>query len=388
MKTRRSRLHLCTLLVGAVTLFAACGTVAPNASTTSQVVPWVNTPVSHISNTAAVGSSLVPTGRPCSTSQLSVRSGPGGGQAQNVVESFIFTDTSSKSCWLRGWPKVVLLGPHGESLSAPKVVQSPETGTSSQPPALVLTSGMSEGLLGAPPRKGQAVVQLVIPSSMVCATPVAAIRFVLPGSSIGMTPVQTTGEPHSSRLLLSPPSGPSSISVPTTGCTNSPDSGPNMVSVSPFFNWADAPPGSQRPLVIDLEVAYLHVGTATAGKQLEYEVRLTNVSGNTMSFSSSCPSYGEYLKFLGSVPSGLTSLIGAGNAIESHYMLNCSAIGALQNGASVTLAMQLPIPANLASAIPVGGVPHGLLGWFISNPPTLVSGGGGGPHPLTVTLHR
>ncbi len=369
------------VVIAMAILLASCSTGIANVKqsvSTNGVIPWVNTPVSKISNTSAVASSPPPKGKACNMSQLSVRSEPGGGAAQRAYQRFIFTNTSSKSCWLQGWPKVVFLGPQGEPLSAPRVVQSPVTGIAfSQPGAVVLDPGVPEGAPGAPSVKGQAVIMLGFSSGTSCATPVVAVRFILPGGSISSAPIKTTGGPNDSpQGILGPP--PSGFPVPASGsCITGPGEGPNTASIGFFVS--GAPPKPQGPFTIDLKFAFVNVPkTATPGSSLKYNLKLTNVSGRAISFTSSCPSYGEFVKFLTSSRFNPTP-------VYASYMLNCSAIGTLDNGSSVMLAMQLPIPSqSKLPAIPAGGI-EGILDWYIQSP-TLVAGGGGGPHPFMVTL--
>ena len=383
IRTRETARGAWGVVIAAVILLTSCGTGTTNVKqsvSTNGVIPWVNTPVSKISDTSAVASSPPPKGQACNMSQLSVRSKPGGGAALTAYQLFIFTDISSKSCWLQGQPKVVLLGPQSEPLSAPKV-QPPQTDIAGSPPgAVILAPGVQDGSPGANIAKGQAAILVGFPSTTYCATPVAAVRFILPGGSISSAPIKITGRSDNSpQDVLGPP--PSGFPIPPVGgCTTISGGGPSTVSTSFFlppsyFGVAAKP---QAPFTIDLKFAYLDVPkTATPGKSFKYNLKLTNVSGKAISFTNSCPSYGEFLKFLTSPRFNPTP-------VHASYMLNCSAIGTLRNEASVTLAMQLPIPSQSKLAVPADGI-EGMLDWYFRSP-TLVAGGGGGPHPLMVTL--
>jgi hypothetical protein len=103
------------------------------------------------------------------------------------------------------------------------------------------------------------------------------------------------------------------------------------LSVSPF---ADALPATPEPTPSpDFAAAYVMPPSVAIGQTLKYQVRLTNVSGRDIAFTS-CPGYSEGIK-------GPTAYL------RARYRLNCNPVGLFRSGDTVTFAMELPIVSSL-----------------------------------------
>lgn len=105
------------LALGALTCAAALagcassGSSQPSASgSTTTVTASPSAPAATSSNTPAVVASSAPAGSTaCPTSALQVKLGPSSGYAGGVYQTIDFTNTSSTSCTLSGYPGVSLV---------------------------------------------------------------------------------------------------------------------------------------------------------------------------------------------------------------------------------------------------------------------------------------
>lgn len=167
----RAMLTAASLALG----MAACGTSAPQSSTTST---GSKSPPS--AGTSTSSSTTLPGSRPCTSAQLSVTPGLNSGAAGTIGRVILFENSSSYTCLLHGFPGVAGLDNSGSQVvQAIRILNgAPFTGPISSLPtvqlapgdtasALVLSSDVPEGsatscptyaaLLVTPPNAFQSV---------------------------------------------------------------------------------------------------------------------------------------------------------------------------------------------------------------------------------------
>ena len=88
----------------------------------------------------------------------------------------------------------------------------------------------------------------------------------------------------------------------------------------------------------DFEVVFVMPASVAIGQTLKYQVRLKNISGRDIAFTS-CPGYTEGIK-------GPTAFV------RARHILNCNPVGLFRSGETVTFAMELPIVGSPAFAGP------------------------------------
>ena len=166
--------------------------------------------------------------------------------------------------------------------------------------------------------------------------------------TVGLPSAQCQARP-SARMLFTLPNGGGQL---TTGWARPASAWVDCVqglSVSPFAS-AIPPTPTPEPLP-DFSVAYLMPTSVAIGQTLKYQVRLTNVSGRDIAFTS-CPGYTELIK-------GPTAYV------RARYVLNCNPVGLFRSGETVTFAMELPIvsPPDFAHMGPGGNPIAWILDW-------------------------
>ena len=105
-------------LAGGGVLLAACGSSGGSAAAPATVTATVTATASaSTSAPPATGSSISPHAGPpaCATSGLSVKLGPGNGAAGSTFIPIVFTNTTSSSCSLFGYPGVSFVTGQGGS---------------------------------------------------------------------------------------------------------------------------------------------------------------------------------------------------------------------------------------------------------------------------------
>lgn len=138
-------------------------TGSSGAPATSSSTPIAESPAPTNTATSATPSetpSLSPTATPsvpasptenvtaaeCTTSQLQVNAGRGGGAAGTFYQSLVFTNTSGAACSLRGYPGASFVDSSGQQLGYPA-----ERDTTEHARRVVLASGAkAHALLGTP----------------------------------------------------------------------------------------------------------------------------------------------------------------------------------------------------------------------------------------------
>lgn len=150
----------------------------------------------------------------CTSTQLSVALGAWGGESNDDGGLIIFTNTSSSTCALMGYPTVVATATGGQALMTAK--QSP--------------NGMLGGVTGVP-------------------APQVVIRAGLAGSAViegGSVPREGTSCVTIATLVITPPGVTSSFSVPNAFHTGKGVPGCTPISVHPVlpgFHYRDTPTG-------------------------------------------------------------------------------------------------------------------------------------------------
>ncbi|HYS01040.1 MAG TPA: DUF4232 domain-containing protein [Candidatus Eisenbacteria bacterium] len=244
----------------------------------------------------------------CQAGDLTLRVGRTGVGLGSAYTSIIFTNRSSSTCQLQGVPRVRVLDAAGQVLSPPQAELD-----FNGPEPVELSPGVRDQGGIAPAVIGQA--QLTIRrSSLECLPrPSATIVFVMPDSA-GQLAADWPGS-----AFIGP------------GCSEG-------LGVSPFAGTSPATP--QPTPSPDFAVAYVMPASVAIGQTLKYQVRLTNVSGRDIAFTS-CPGYSEGIK-------GPTAYL------RARYLLNCYPVGLFKAGETVTFAMELPIvsPPDFAGIRP------------------------------------
>jgi len=282
-------------------LLAACGPrPAPAAGDTRPaVIPWIPT---------AAGAAPTPSLRPmptpltmryCQAADLSLRVGRTGAGLGSAYTSIIFTNGSSTPCQLQGVPTVRVLDAAGQVLSPPQTELD-----FNGPEPVELSPGVRDQGGIAPAVIGQAQLTIRRPSLECSPRPSATLLFVLPEGA-GQLAADWPGS-----AFVGP------------GCSDG-------LSVSPFAGTLPATPEpTPSP---DFAVAYVMPPSVAIGQTLKYQVRLKNVSGHDVAFTS-CPGYTEGIK-------GPTAFV------RARYLLNCNPVGLFRSAETVTFAMELPIVA-------------------------------------------
>lgn len=290
---------------------SACGASQPTGAQ-GQAIPWISTPAGP---EPAPSSDQTITGlAPCRAGDLNVSGERRNAAGGTTYESFVLTNTGSAACSLQGVPAVQL---HEADGSAVPMITSPINQT--ETPIDLITGG-------------QAILMVGWPSTMCLVKPVASMSAVWP-AAFG---------------LLTAPLAIASSSA--AGCSS------DQLYIAPF---APAAPSPQATPQTDFRVVYAVPASATAGQALKYEVTLTNVSGRAITFAG-CPGYTEALKSAHAV---------------GRYVLNCRPVGTMAAGASVTFAMQLPVPTDSIAG-------EDVLSWVIDQP--YVSENQAGPVSIVV----
>jgi len=280
-------------------LMAACGPAPAGGDTRPAVIPWISTPA---------GPAPTPSPRPtptplamryCQASDLSLRVGRTGAAAGTSYTSIIFTNKSSTQCQLQGVSTVQILDAAGQPLSPP---QTTLDFNDSSPVALFTGVHDRGGIM--PAVVGQAQLTVGIPSAQCQARPSVRMLFTLPNGGGQLT----TGwaRPASAWVY----------------CVQG-------LSVSPFASAIPPTPTPEPPP--DFTVTFVMPPSVAIGQTLKYQVRLKNVSGHDVAFTS-CPGYTEGIK-------GPTAFV------RARYLLNCNPVGLFRSGETVTFAMELPIVA-------------------------------------------
>lgn len=136
------------------------------------------------------------------------------------------------------------------------------------------------------------------------------------------------------------------VHLPAGGTVEVPAHGLDFVCGSWVSRFGSPPPGDEAPpLTVSLHVS----PTIRAARTLHYTVTLRNRTARAFSLRP-CPSYQEYLF---APPQA---------AVQGNYRLNCATVHSIPAHASVTYAMQLPLPRV------TGTHPVEKFGWMLNGP--------------------
>ena len=237
--------------------------------------------------------------RYCQAADLSLRVGRTGAAAGTWYTSFVLINRSSTQCQLQGVPIVQLLDAAGRTLAV-----SGELGGGDASPAALLP-GITDGGGQMPSVAGQGDLEVGIASVLCLPRPSATLAIDLPNGSGRLT----TSWPRNAYSGLDCGGG---------------------IYVYPFADGLPHTPAPEPPP--DFSVAYVMPPSVAIGQALRYRVRLKNVSGHDIEFTS-CPGYTEGIK-------GPTAFV------RARYMLNCNPVGLFRSGETVTFAMELPIVSS------------------------------------------
>jgi hypothetical protein len=271
--------------------------VSSPSSARAGVIPWVNRPARQ--DNATMTTPPYTTGaRPCTPADLSVRPGSNGATAGTARLQVLFTNRSSTTCWLNGYPTSVA-GIAGTGAVTPLPAWHDGPPIDGAPTANIAPGQSAEMDLSA--ADGCTAVlngqHRIFPR----------LRFGLPGAAPGTTTGTVTGSGDGF----------------DTECG---------LGVSEFGVPADLP---VSPAPSPLTATITAPSAARAGTTFSYRVTVNNPASKPFELSH-CPSYAEYLG-------------GAGGNVTRYFYLNCAAAPSIPAHGSVTFQMKLAVPASMKS---------------------------------------
>lgn len=316
-------------------LLVACGLRPAGGDTQPGVIPWISTAAGPVPTPTPTPTPTPLAMRYCQAADLSLRAGSGGAAAGTGYRTLVFTNRSTTECQLQGVPLVQLLDSVGRPLTAS---QDRLSGSDGGPVALL--PGVTDGGGITPAVPGQAQM------------------------SVGIASVLCMPRP-STALAVGLPNGGGRLTIPWVRSAYAGGDCGGGIYVPPFADALPHTPAPEPPP--DFTVKLVVPVSVVIGQTLKYQVRLTNVAGHDIAFTS-CPAYSEGIK-------GPTAFL------RARYVLNCQPVGLLRSGETVTFAMELPIPAT-PSFDGVSSPQPGLnpLWWGLDWP---YQGSGGGTITLT-----
>jgi Protein of unknown function (DUF4232) len=322
--------RLVTSMTVLLVLTVACGSVPHHPA--PRVVEWLALSPSGLVISAspppATAPVPIPAGtRACKAAQLEGVKGPGNAAGGHLDQLIVLRNRSGVACVLEGYPDLAVLAADGTTLASVAGETGRGTFFPSGPsvPILMLpgTAPLSttydpEAPFGA---RGQSHLDI---EWLDCKTPIPAqLRVTPPGDS--------------APLLVAFP-GPAEHSAACDGPTPASPS----ITRGPFepsgYTW---PP---QPVPISTAITIAAPASVRRGSVLQYTVTLSN-HGDQPYQLNPCP---DYIEFLG------------GKVARYVYALNCAPVSAIAPAASVTFAMEMTIPATVATG------PSGIT-WALSD---------------------
>ena len=284
-------------------------TAVPSAGT-ERAIPWLDQPVAVPPRPTPIAITPPPGITPCAARALTAlltRFGPAMGTTYTTMR---ITNTSTATCYLQGTPGAQVIDGQGrivlDGTKATGAVPA-APGVDGADPVLVLVPGASTDLaIGwsdwcGPVIKGPFSFAIVLPRD---------------GGRLTATWARSVQALQAAANCMG-------------GLTS------EVFSLGPFAPPPDALPASSEPTPLPLQVAIgnLAAGALPLGAPVRYTVTLTNVSGAPLDLSAfargtTCPIYEELV---------LTQ----SSASAQAFMLNCSSLGPIAPGASVTFAMEM-----------------------------------------------
>lgn len=302
MQTRLRHL-LGHLLLATVAAAGAGSAIA--ASSSSAPIPWLDDPLPLYHLPAPKVIPYQTNAPPCDAAVVHVRQGRSGAATGHLLDELVFTNTGSKPCLLRGYPRVEAEGPSGAH-----VLLHPRRGTFFGPlaPARLAPRGHSF---------------LDFETDDVCAngtrkpTHYQNVRFTLPA-----------GGRVSSGITLTVVCG---LAMSSFG-------------LKPRYTGTHAAAGTAGALHAQVELP----ASVKRGSTFNYTVTLDNPTRQTIRFTTTCPGYthGVYT---------------TAASMRGSYRLNCAPVASLPPHASATFAMKLRVPRRAALGL-------AKVGWNLDTP--------------------
>jgi hypothetical protein len=349
--TIRHRLRAQSLVVMTLVVMICLGIdQAPSVAAPHRrvVVPWLATEVKTPRLT--IRTPPPAPAPPCTGAALSARPGPGGAAAGNEESSVVFTNVSSASCRVEGYPDVVGIRSNGTEV--PLVAQ--HGGMTGDLLPTDLDPGQQAALLFG---TADACTALNQPDQQAMAANAAANTYpglviALPEGSGSVTVIglgiDTACGLSESQLGVALPTVPS----------EPPDAVTPRIAALPTFSPI---PGSLGSLLVQLRLSR----PIRNGSVFHYQVVLSNPDAVAVSFSK-CPTYTESY---GALSSKFMQT-------ARSYVLNCRTAKSLRAHGSATFAMAIKIPRGFTT----GSVVLATFGWRLNVE--------GGPYPFASKVFR
>lgn len=282
-------------------LLVACGPRLAGGNTRPAVIPWIATVAGPLP-TPSPRPTPTPLAMPfCVAADLSLRAGSRGAAAGTGYTTLVFRNRSTTKCQLQGVPLVQLL----DSLGRPLTTSQDSLPRGDGGPVALLP-GVTDGGGITPAVPGQAQLYVGIASVLCMPRPSTAL-------AVGLR------------------NGGGRLTTPWVRSAYAGGDCGGGVYVPPFDDALPHTPAPEPPP--DFTVKVIMPNSVAIGQTLQYQVRLTNVSGHDIAFTS-CPAYSEGIK-------GPTAFL------RARYVLNCQPVGLFRSGEAVTFAMELPIRHSL-----------------------------------------
>lgn len=284
-------------------------TAGPSAGT-ERAIPWLDQPVAVPPEPTPITITPPPGIMPCAARGLTaLLTGFGYGMGTTYT-SMRITNTSAGTCYLQGTPGAQVIDGQG------RIVLDGTKATGAVP--------VAPGVMGADPvvvLVHGASTDLAIGWSDWCGPAIKgpfSFAIVLPRDG--------------GRLAATWARGVQALQAAVT-CMGGSSS--EVFSPGPFAPPPDALPASPEPTPSPLQVAIgnLATGALPLGAPIRYTVTLTNVTGAPLDLrafagGTTCPTYEE-------------QVLAKSSASAQAYTLNCSSLGPIAPGTSVTFAMQM-----------------------------------------------
>lgn len=295
-------------VVLATAVFALAMSLSSSGATpaSSTPIPWLDAPLPlyHLPSPKVIP---YPTNAPpCEAGVVRVRHGRGGAATGHLLDELLFTNTSTKPCLLRGYPRVEATSPTGA-----QVVLHPSHGTFFGPliPATLAPHGHS--LLDFE-------TDDACDNGLEQPTHYRHLRFTLPsggsvsGGSISLTVV-------------------CGLAISSFG-------------LKPRYTDIYAARGTPGALQVRINLPK----SASPGGTLTYTVTLSNPTRQMIRFPSTCPGYTQ-------------GFYTTGAQVHGSYRLNCSTVRSIPPHASATFAMELQVPQSASTGL-------AKFGWNLDTP--------------------
>jgi hypothetical protein len=308
------------LAVVAVALVVACARIAavPGPTPSPGFVPWVALPPSHqvAQEPAPVPSPplTLPAGaQACTAGQLEgVGDNGGAGGGHHDLPVFL-RNKSAQTCWLEGYPDIVILDASGKALA--QAVGESSRGTY-----------FSDGrVVRLPMDVGTPALNTNIMATI--------NQNVASGQAFFNVEWHDCAQRQAATMRVTLPNGGGQLQVPYN--FQGPQSAACPVAGAPRFSLSRGPfsPGAVTWTIpyVPFRVTIAAPASVARGTTLVYRVTVANLSTDDHLLDP-CPDY--------------TEILGAKEPV-AEYQLNCAAVGRIPAGKSVTFEMKMDVPATV-----------------------------------------